>query len=136
MRFPFALVLLAFGSALAAPVPKELRRVKTDLELLQGEWIITESVTNGRPTPQSHGIRYVVVGNQVRLHRPESVTDSAIALNETDKTYRWETVWGPWVGRYSIDGKKLVMAGRRGTLLPEELKPGPTHEYDVMTREK
>lgn len=128
-----AAILLAAGFLSAAPVPKELKKT-SDLDALQGEWVITESVTNGRPSPHSHGIRYVVTGNKIRLHRPESVTDTTITLDEKEKTYKWETTWGVWVGRYSIDGKTLVMTGRRGNVLPPDLKPGPTHEYDLLTR--
>lgn len=134
MRFAVALLLFA-GALSAAPIPKELKKA-SDLDALQGEWVITESVTNGRPSPQSLGIRYVVTGNKIRLHRPESVTDSTITLDEKEKTYSWETTWGTWVGRYRIEKKTLVMAGRRGQVPPAELKPGPTHEYDVLTRDK
>ena len=135
MRLPIALGLLAISTLAAAPVPKDFKK-KSDLDALQGEWVIGESVMFGKPSPASHGIRYAVTGNAIRLFRPDGTTDGTITLDEKEKTYTWDAAWGTWVGRYRIDGDKLTMVGWRGQVPPDELKPGPRVEYDVLSRAK
>lgn len=130
------LALLLAVPALAAPVPKELRAPKTDLEALQGEWVVVESSTYGKPTPQSHGIRYTVTGNAVRVTRTDGGGDGTITLDEKAKTYSWKMPWGTWAGRYRLDGDRLVMSAVGGDKPPADLQPGPAVEYDILSRPK
>lgn len=128
---------LLLALALAAPVPKELRKATSDLGALQGEWLVTEKSHHGKPAAPN-GLRYVVDGNKLKINPgdgPDRVV--TLTLDEKAKTYTWEASWGTWVGRYKLDGDTFTrISVKKGQPLPDEIAPGPQVEYSRATRGK
>jgi uncharacterized protein (TIGR03067 family) len=131
-------LLLTIPLALTAPVPKELKQFRTDLEALAGEWEVVEAADYGRASSGSVGIRYSIDGASVMIipvgaEKPRGPVK--ITLNEKEKTYTWEAPWGTWVGRYQIDKDTLVMSAvNKGKELPTDVKPNDKSEYTLLKR--
>lgn len=129
---------LLLALALAAPVPKDFRPAKSDTEAMQGEWVVTESVIRGRPSPSTKGVRYAMTGNAVAVTRPDGGGGTVtMTLDEKAKSYTWVAPWGTWNGRYKLDGDTLTLCSvPKGKPMPEEVAPGDAVEYSVLTRSR
>lgn len=146
-RSPLAvLVLVALPLAVpsvAAPIPKELKAVKTDAEQLVGTWIIVSSNHHNKDSPGSVGIRYVFKGDGtcMIIHQNNSQHGPVkVGFDEkaNPKTYSWVTPWGTWKGVYELSGDTLKMAavGDKNGQPPAGVGPGQNVEYSELKREK
>ena len=102
MRALAFLLLIAAPTAVAAPVPKELK--KSDMGLIVGVW---------EPIPANKSTwRFDADGKAAILNQnAPSAEGIKFAIDQTaqPKTFDWITTWGEWYGVYDLDGDKLTI---------------------------
>ena len=137
-----AAILLAFAApALAAPVPKELR--KDDAARLVGEW--WEARNKGTVVPDAEGARRFhfradgVCGIEERAGRKPVTYRYALDPATTPASFTWTMGFDPATYRayYRFDGDSLhVVYVDVKNPPPKELAPGNGDEYIELRRVK
>ncbi len=143
MRSLAALMLIALPAALAAPVPKELR--KTDLDSIVGMW--THSATcngGGQITPADGSHWKFDADGQATILRPKGGNAAggikfAIDPKTEPKSFDWICPWGEWYGVYELkdDTFTIYLSGKKQA--PDkgrnvQLKSGPGIEMYSFKR--
>ncbi len=105
MRALAFVLLIAAPAALAAPVPKELR--KSDLHRLAGTWANTGSCTGGVviAPPDGSNWRFDTEGKAAILNAGQPPKEGIrFVLDSTTepKSFDWIAPWGSWYGVYEL----------------------------------
>ena len=118
MRTLAALLFFALPSALAAPVPKELKR--TDLDSIVGIWMLTGSCNGGGQINPGDGSnwKFDADGQATIMRKPG---DNAVGIKfaidpKTDpKSFDWICPWGEWYGVYELndDTFTIYLSGKK-----------------------
>jgi uncharacterized protein (TIGR03067 family) len=135
-------LLLAVPFVFAAPVPKELRAVKSDAEVMLGTWEVVASNHHNKANAGSTGIKYIfradgtclIIHQNGSEHGPVKV---GLDPKASPKTYSWVTPWGTWKGAYELTGDTMKMAARGEKAGPPgAVAPGENVEYSELRRVK
>jgi len=119
-----ALLLLACPLALAAPVPKELKR--TDAQAILGTWNMVKHSNNGaEPTPQNIKWRLEADGKASIMNPGDTAIGYKLHPELSPKGFDWQWPGSLYMGLYELDGDtlKVVITAGASTVRPTELKP-------------
>ncbi len=141
MRFPLALLLLA-GTAVAAPVPKDFKRVD-DATALVGTWKAHRLTMHGKDDAviQTHTFGFDADGKCHTLFGQGQRSDWTFTLDAkaTPKRMKWTNTQGnsafDCVYELAGDTFKLGFLAA-GQLVPDKVEPGPSVTLYEMTRAK
>ena len=136
MRTLVILALAVVDTALATPVPKELK--KSDAELLRGVWIFADYdnggrrgvgsrwyfeadklYTNGQNTTDFKGTKYEFV------LRPEKIPAEIDFASGPDAV---------WSGIYKFVGDELYVAYSSGAIRPKDFASAPGRDVTILRR--
>ncbi len=120
----FALRLLASPLALAAPVPKELKR--TDATAILGTWqMVVQSNSGGPATPEAVKWRLESDGKAFIMNPGDTAIGYKLHPGLSPKGFDWQWPTSLHMGLYELDGDtlKVVITSGASTVRPTELKP-------------
>jgi uncharacterized protein (TIGR03067 family) len=132
MRAVVAVAAFAFGSAVAAPVPKELRK-QDDKSRLIGTWNLARANVDGKDDPNYfwHSVTFSADGGSCFRYRQspdEPYDDFMVDLAASPKTVTWRRSAAAAFGArpFEFRNGRLVMSTGKGTNKePASLEPGP-----------
>ena len=129
----FALILIAALPALAAPVPKEVRK-QTDAERFVGTWETVTSESGGNPYSKA---RWTFAEDLKMTSKPlpgEAGGTSEWVIKIDPKAKPKTIDIGSYAGVYEFDGPDIKVAYTTGTARPAEVKSGAGVYYSVLRR--
>ena len=129
------LLLVTTPLALAAPVPKELK--KTDAQAILGTWDMVSHSHNGGPAgPQTVKWRLEPEGKAFIMNPSDTAIAFKLHPELTPKGFDWQWPNSMHLGLYELDGDtlKVVITAGNSTERPTELKPGPNVIYCEFKR--
>ena len=130
-----AFLLLAAPLALAAPVPKELKR--NDERNILGTWdMVVHSHNGGQAGAQSVKWRLEPDGKAFIMNPGDTAIGYKLHPEMSPKGFDWQWPTSLHLGRYELDGDtlKVVITSGAATVRPGELKPGPDVIYCEFKR--
>jgi uncharacterized protein (TIGR03067 family) len=129
----FAAILLLALPALAAPVPKEVKR-RPDPELYVGTWETVVSESNGQPYSKARWTfddKLSMTSNPL----PGEAGSTSVWVIKLDPAKTPKTIdIGAYPGIYEFDGADLKIAYTLGGARPAEVKSGDGVYYSVLRR--
>lgn len=118
MRVLATLMLFAAPAALAAPVPKELKR--TDLDSIVGTWALTGSCNGGGQINPGDGSlwKFDADGQAAIIRKPGDTAGGikfALDPKTEPKSFDWICPWGEWYGVYELkdDTFTIYISGKK-----------------------
>ena len=135
MLRPFILLLLASPLALAAPVPKELRR--SNAQAILGTWqLVVHSDRGQPPTPQSVKWRLEPDGKAFIMNPGDIAISYKLHPHDSPKGFDWQWPTSMHLGLYAIEGDtlKVVITSVDSKIRPTELQAGPGVIYCEFAR--
>jgi uncharacterized protein (TIGR03067 family) len=128
------LAVLLAGSALAAPVPKELKKIDDKVAIV-GTWVLASANVNGADVARydpDHSVKFSADGRSSFLYgkggSEEPYDKFVVDTAASPRTVTWlkDTTTAINPRPYEFRGDKLVMATRAGGgKEPTSLEPGP-----------
>ena len=143
MRALAALFLFALPAAIAAPVPKEMKR--TDLDSIVGIWTLTGSCNGGGQINPGDGTcwKFDADGQAAIIRKPGDTAGGikfAIDPKTDPKSFDWICPWGEWYGIYELKDDTFTIYikghGKNGgeKVRPAQLNIGPGIEMYSFQR--
>lgn len=134
MRHALALLLLV-ASAIAAPVPKALKKQLPDPERFVGTWDVLTTEQNGQPLANHAKVWTIDPDLKMKsVHAGERVLNWTLKI-DPDKRPK-EIDIGSYKGVYEFDGDELRVAYTTGGGRPTTFDPQPDVVIEVLRRAK
>lgn len=126
-------LLLAGSLALAAPVPKELKKkYPPDPERLLGAWEIVVNEDNGKPKPEPKVVVWTFTDGN--MHSSSGNSNWKIVLDESQTPKHIDI--GTYKGVYEFDGEKLTIVYAAGGGRPAEVKSAQGNYFVTLVKAK